>query len=129
MEGLVLEIKPRFRFRYNGLLALCIILSIFIIIQQAHISRVEKVFEKYALVDDVYKRAQYVNHRMKMIEYRLTDVWTMANTAERLSNHVYKEETGNPNDWIVGLTTDQVDSVLILRKKTLMEKYEKELLK
>ena len=110
----------RIRFRYNGLLALCIVLGCFTYMQHRHIKRIETIFSEYALIKNVKQRAWYVNRRMDELERLIITTNQTATTAEIISNHLYRENAGGPNDWMIGLTTEQVDSVLIERRREFM---------
>ena len=96
----------KFRFRYNGLLALCIVLSVFIVIQHRQIQKVEKILSDYAKTEDVRLRSQYVNHNITEIDIRSRDAMSMAKSAYDMA---YKQMSRD--EWMIGLTTEQVDSI------------------
>lgn len=97
---------PRFRFRYNGLMIVCVILTFMVCINHIKIVRLQNHLQKYATVEQSKQYAQYSNYNVGQLEMLARDAMSMA-----LSAWDKADTTRCRHEWIEGLTTDQIDSV------------------
>jgi len=106
MERIILEIKPRFRFRYNALFLWCSILGAVIFIQHTQIQTMKNTLSKYAKVNDVKARSEFMNFQMSKIEIHALDAHAIAESAYDMAY-----ERMSRDEWIVGLSTEEIDSI------------------
>lgn len=97
----------KIRFRYNGLFILNIVCLIWIFILNGHIIHLStqlKNYTKHEFVDDF---VSYSNAEFNRIHNRLHALQSIANSAYDIAYDNTKD------DWIIGLTTEQIDSIRV----------------
>jgi hypothetical protein len=105
----------KIRFRYNGLFILSCALFLLLTIQQTQIHNLRRDMENYAKVKDIKSRSQYVNFNVNEIAMHAMDAHALAEAAYDMAYDKMSRD-----QWMVGLTTEQVDSIrLNLKKKPL----------
>ena len=102
MLGVIVKI----RFRYNALFMLSCVLGTVVFIQHTQIQKLTKTLSDYAKVKDIRARSQYVNHNVTEIDIRSRDALSLARAAYDMAS-----EKMSKDEWMVGLTTEEVDSI------------------
>jgi len=122
--------KIRFRFRYNGLLLICIVFAVIISTQQQQISslqiKIKTIQDSIPSVRDWREHSRFMNRRCDLIEHRIEDVYSEASSAYNIAYSCINNGKSQ-DDWMIGKTTEEISRILIEKRDAKYEIYKTQL--